>query len=171
MKKILITGANGFLGSNLTRELFRLGYEIKLLVRPGANLKGLADIPAAIYFGHIDNATQVSEAVAGCAIVIHAASITDQWRIGFAEYERINFTATQYIVEACLQHNVERFIYVSTANTIEPGSKENPGTELNGFSFFKANSGYINTKYLAQQYVLEQVQAYCGKSYLYYWAQ
>ncbi|MBO9563206.1 MAG: NAD-dependent epimerase/dehydratase family protein [Niastella sp.] len=159
MKKILITGANGFLGSNLTRELFRHGYEIKLLVRPGANLKGLDDIPADIYFGHIDNAAQVSEAVAGCSIVIHAASITDQWGIGFAEYERINFTATQYMVEASLQHHIEKFIYVSTANTIEPGSKENPGTELNGFSLFKANSGYINTKYLAQQYVLEQVQA------------
>ncbi len=95
----------------------------------------------------------------GCQIVVHAASITDQWGVGFEEYERINFIGTKYIVEACLQHKVERLIHVSTANTIEPGSQKQPATELNGFSLFKANSGYINTKYLAQQYVLEQVQA------------
>jgi dihydroflavonol-4-reductase len=159
MKKILITGANGFLGSNLARELFRLGYEIKILVRPGADLKGLSNIPCEIYSGHIDNPEQVSKAVEQCNMVIHAASITSQWGISFEEYEKVNFTGTKNIVEACLQHKIEKLIYVSTANTIEPGTKSNPGTELNGFSLFKANSDYINTKYLAQQYVLEQTQA------------
>jgi dihydroflavonol-4-reductase len=159
MKKVLITGANGFLGIHLAREFFRLGYQIKIFVRPGADLRGLAQIPLEISYGRIDNPEQVSQAVQGCQIVIHAASITDQWGIGFEEYERINFKGTRNIVEACLQHQVKKMIHVSTANTIEPGTKKQPATELNGFSLFKANSGYINTKYLAQQYVLEQVQA------------
>lgn len=159
MKKILITGANGFLGINLTREFFNLGHQVKVFVRPGADLRGLSGIPVQISFGRIDSPEQVSRAVEGCQIVVHAASITDQWGVGFEEYERINFKGTKYIVEACLQHKVERLIHVSTANTIEPGSQKQPATELNGFSLFKANSGYINTKYLAQQYVLEQVQA------------
>jgi dihydroflavonol-4-reductase len=51
MKKVLITGANGFLGSNLTRELFRMGYEIKIMVRPAADMKGIADIPCEVFFG------------------------------------------------------------------------------------------------------------------------
>lgn len=158
MSKILVTGANGFLGSNLTRELFRIGYDVKIMVRPSANLKAISDIPCEIFFGNIDNKQDVSQAVAGCSIVIHAASITEQWTISFDEYEKINFTGTKNIVEACIAQKVDRLIYVSTANTMGPGSKNNPGSELNGFTHFNANSGYINTKYLAQQYVLEQVE-------------
>nr|WP_295863500.1 NAD-dependent epimerase/dehydratase family protein [uncultured Chitinophaga sp.] len=159
MKTVLVTGANGFLGSNLTRELYRQGYDIKAMIRPTADLKGIADIPCEVYYGHIDNPDDVMAAVAGCSIVVHAACITDQWDIPFEEYERINYTSTRHIVQACIRHQVERFIYVSTANTIGPGSRQHPGSELNGFTLFNANSGYINTKYLAQQYVLEQVAA------------
>jgi dihydroflavonol-4-reductase len=159
MKKVLITGANGFLGSNLTRELYRMGYDIKIIVRPAADLKGIADIPCDVFFGHIDNIEHVLEAMKDCDIVIHAACITEQWGVSFAEYEKVNFTATQHITAACLVHKVKQFIYVSTANTIGPGNKRHPGNELNGFTLFNANSGYINSKYLAQQYVLEQVAA------------
>ncbi|MFX1705401.1 NAD-dependent epimerase/dehydratase family protein [Chitinophaga sp. CC14] len=157
MKKVLITGANGFLGSNLTRELYRMGFDIKIIIRPSADVKGIEDIPCEIFYGSINNNDDVHEAVKGCDIVIHAACITAQWGISFAEYEHTNFTATKYITAACLEHKVQKFIYVSTANTIGPGDKNSPGNELNGFTLFNANSGYINTKYLAQQYVLEQV--------------
>ncbi len=158
MNKVLITGASGFLGANLTRELFRLGYEVKVIVRPTANLGVIADIPCEVFFGSIDDRETVMQAVAGCQIVIHAACITEQWGISFEAYERINFTATKNIAEACLAHHVERFIYVCTANTIGPGSKAEPGHELNGFTLFHVNSGYINSKYLAQQFILEQVE-------------
>jgi dihydroflavonol-4-reductase len=159
MKKVLITGANGFLGSNLTRELYRMGYDIRIIVRPAADLKSIADIPCDVFFGHIDNIEHVLDAMKGCDIVIHAACITEQWGVSFAEYEKINFTATRHITAACLTLKVKQFIYVSTANTIGPGNKQHPGNELNGFTLFNANSGYINSKYLAQQYVLEQVAA------------
>ena len=158
-KKVLITGANGLLGANLTRELFRVGYEIKILVRPTADLSAISDIPCEIFFGNIDNKEQVVKAVEGCHIVIHNASITEQWGVPYETYERINFTGTKNMVDAGLHHKIEKFIYVSTAATIGPGSRETPGSELNGFTMAHSNSGYILTKYLAQQYVLEQVAA------------
>lgn len=157
MNKVLITGANGFLGSNLTRELYRTGYEVKIMVRPSADLKGISDIPCEIFYGHIDNRDDVDNAVKGCQVVIHTACITGQWAISFADYERINYLGTKNVTEACIREGVRKLIYVSTANTIGPGVKQQPGTELNGFSLFPANSGYINSKYLAQQHVLEQV--------------
>jgi len=157
MKKVLITGASGFLGSHLTREMYRQGYEVRVLVRQGANLAAITDVPCEVFYGCIDVQADVLEAVAGCDVVVHTASLTGQYGISFETYEQVNVTATRYVVEACLQHQTERLVYVSTANTLAPGSKLEPGTELNGFTLFKANSGYINSKYLAQQYVLEQV--------------
>lgn len=156
MKKILITGANGFLGANLVRMLSK-EYEVRIIVRQNANLEALEGLELDIIYGNIDEAQDVSKAVIGCHYVIHSASITEQTGITFEQYERINVNATKHIVNACLEQKIEKLIYVSTANTIGPGSMNEPGTELNGFSYFKANSGYINSKYLAQQFVLEQV--------------
>lgn len=158
MSKVLITGATGLLGANLTRELYRLGHDIRLLVRPTANLRLLDDIPAEIFHGDVQHEAAVNLAVSGCEYVVHAASITDQWGITFDDYERVNYTGTVLIADACRRHNVRKLIYVSTANTLGPGSKTEPGNELAGFSLFGAGSGYINSKYLAQQYVLEQVE-------------
>ena len=157
MKKVLITGGNGFLGANLVRTLCKRNYQVNILVRHGADLKTLQGCQLNIIPGNITKEKDVFSAVEGCHYVIHAAGITDQSGISFEQYETINVTATKHIVQACLLHKVEKLIYVSTANTIGPGSLKEPGTELNGFSYFKANSGYINTKYLAQQFVLEQV--------------
>lgn len=156
MKKVLVTGANGFLGSNLVTRLNEEGYNVRVIVRKNADIKSIEGKSCEVVFGNVDNKDDVRRAIEGCDIVIHAACITDQWSISFDEYERVNFTATKYIADACLELGVKKLVYVSTANTMGPGSKHTPGNELSGFTLFKANSGYINSKYLAQQYVLEQ---------------
>ncbi|RYE23953.1 MAG: NAD-dependent epimerase/dehydratase family protein [Sphingobacteriales bacterium] len=157
-KKVLVTGATGFLGSNLVVMLHNLGYDIRVIVRPGSDTSTIKDIPCEVQVGFIDKKEDVIKAVQGCEVVIHTASVTEQWGIDYETYERINITATKYIADACLQQNIGRLVYVSTANTIGPGSLQHPGTELNGFTLFKVNSPYINTKYLAQQYVIEQAE-------------
>lgn len=159
MKKVLVTGANGFLGANLLHDLQDEGYEIRIIVRKGADLASIAGIPCEVVYGNIDKKEDIEMAISGCDVVIHAACITAQWSISFEEYERVNFTATKFIANACLQCGGKRLIYVSTANTMGPGSKQMPGSELSGFTLFRANSGYINSKYLAQQYVIEMAGA------------
>jgi dihydroflavonol-4-reductase len=156
MVKVLITGANGFLGTNLARMLSKK-YEVKILVRKNADLKALEGLDLDIYYGNIDDADHLLKAVRGCKYVIHTAGITEQTGISFEQYEQINVNATRLLVQACQECKIEKLIYVSTANTIGPGSMNEPGTELNGFFYFKANSGYINSKYLGQQFILEQV--------------
>src|SRR5690606_27656329 len=109
------------------------GYSVSILIRPNAKLA--IDLPQAvnIFYGNIDNLQDVLHAIEGHQYVIHAASITEQFNIKADNYERINVTATKHIVNACQVHSIKKLIYVSTANTIAPGSKSNPGTELNGF--------------------------------------
>lgn len=155
---VLITGASGLLGANLVRYMHGLGFRIRVLVRPGADLSVLSDIPMDIRYGYIDRKASVIEAIQGCSYVVHAASLTTQWGTAYEAYKTINITATQYIAEACLENGVQRLIYISTANTLAPGSKQMPGTELNAFGLHHINSGYINSKYVALQYIQEQVQ-------------
>lgn len=156
-KKVLITGANGFLGSNAARLLAGKGYAIRLMIRPSADIKAIADIPGELFYGDISNQAEVLQAVKGCDYVVHTASATGQWGVPYEEYKKINITATQNIAEACLLYRVKKLVYISTANTIGLGTKDKPGNELNAFNLFHINSGYINSKYIAQQYVLEQI--------------
>ncbi|PYF74043.1 NAD-dependent epimerase/dehydratase family protein [Pedobacter nutrimenti] len=154
--KVLITGGNGFLGTNAAKELYEQGYELKLMMRPFANVKALPDIPFEVYYGDISEANHVAAAVKGCDYVVHAASVTSQWGVDEQVYERVNVRGTKNIVKACLQHGVKKLVYISTANTIGPGNRSGASTELSSFSLSYLSSGYISSKYIAQQYVLEQ---------------
>ena len=155
MKKVLITGGNGFLGSNVARELYRSGFDVRIMMRAGS-ASTFNDIPCEVFYGDIKNPIDVQNAVYGCDAVVHTASVTKQWAVTKKEYEETNINGTKNIVHACIQHKVKKLIHVSTANTIGPGNKVNPATELSAFQFMKAHSHYINTKYIAEQYVLEQ---------------
>ncbi|MDR6781822.1 dihydroflavonol-4-reductase [Pedobacter africanus] len=157
MSKVLVTGGNGFLGANAARELYRRGYEVKLMMRASADTMAVADIPCELYYGDISREEDVFNAVKGCDYVVHTASVTGQWGISFKAYEEINVKGTIHIVNACLKYNVKRLIHISTANTIGHGNKIKPATELNSFRLSHLGSGYISSKYIAQQYVLEQV--------------
>lgn len=159
MEKILFTGANGFLGNNLVRHFYQLGYKVRAMLRPSASKNGISDLPCEFFYGHIDNQHDVQKAVSGCDWVVHTAAVTDQWTTDEDVYEKINVKATIHLAEACLKASVKRMVYVSTANVFGPGTLEEPGTELSGFTLFKADSSYINTKYLAQQYLLEMAES------------
>lgn len=157
MNKIFVTGAGGVLGANIVHELCQRGYEVSVFVRKNTDISAIKHLPIQKIYGDICNKHTLKDAVAGHDGVIHAAAITAQWGVSFDTYEKVNVGAVQSLVEACKAHQIKRFILVSTANTMGAGSLDDPGSELNGFTFFKARSGYINSKYLAQQYVLEQV--------------
>jgi dihydroflavonol-4-reductase len=95
----------------------------------------------------------VRKAFAGCEVVVHAAANTSQWPTNYEAYKKINVDATHLILDEAIRRNVERFIFVSSANAFDPGSKEAPGTEDSSFSP-KGKSGYMMSKQVAQELVL-----------------
>ena len=155
--KVLVTGANGLLGVNLVRELRKVNIEVKALVRPSANLKGLQEVPCQLIRGDLFSNVDISKALEDCDAVVHAASTTSVVPLGFDHYRRINVETTKNVVQAALNQR-KRLVYVSTANAFGPGTKENPGTESSPFSLHHYHSGYINSKYMAQQHVLHTVE-------------
>jgi dihydroflavonol-4-reductase len=155
--KVLITGASGLLGANLVRKMHEAGYKIRILVRKSADIHTILDIPKEVYYGDLIDEQAIDLAIAGVDYVIHAASLTQQWGVQYESYKAINITATQILAQACLKYKVQKLVYVGTANTLAPGSKAIPGTELNAFGLLHINSGYINSKYIALQYIQEQV--------------
>lgn len=156
--RVLVTGANGLLGANIVRELVTREYRVRILVRESADLSGLKGVPSERFTGDILDPGSLDRAVEGCDYVIHSAADTSQWPTGYAHYEPVNVHGTRHVIAAVKKHGAKRFVFVSSANAFGNGTKEKPGTELNEFSGFRIGSGYMISKYVAQQFVLSEVE-------------
>ena len=159
--KILLTGADGLLGSNLCRELLKRNYTITaLLFSEAVPSLGIEGLPINRIYGNIIDKTFVKDAVAGHDIVIHAAASTQVYPARSPIIHDINVKGTTNIIHACLYHRVKKLIHVGTANSFSPGSLKNPGNEDGSFTGHHYGLDYIDTKYEAQQLVLEAVNKY-----------
>ena len=152
--KVLITGANGLLGSNLVRHLLLDGYDVRAMVRERSNLLSLKDIDVEFFKGNILNSEDIKKALSGCQAVVHAAANTSQYPTSYKYYKSINIDATQLLLEESLKATVERFIYVSSANAFCSETKEQQNDETTPL-ITQYQSGYIRSKFEAQKKVLD----------------
>jgi len=155
---ILVTGANGFLGSNLIDELSSRKYRIKAFVGPGNTEIILDGRVAEIFHGNILNKDALHEAAKSCDLIIHAAAVTSIWPPRNELQRRININGTANIVEAARQAGVRRMVYVGSATSFGYGSKELPGDETREYKGGSYKLDYFDSKYEAQSLVLQAVQ-------------
>ncbi|MBN2774290.1 MAG: NAD-dependent epimerase/dehydratase family protein [Prolixibacteraceae bacterium] len=153
--KVLVSGANGLLGSYIVRELIHTGYQVCAFVRKGCNLELLSGIDIEIMEGNITNREDVENAVKGCDYVIHSAASTLQ-ATSLSFFWEANINSTRYFIDACKNYHISRFVYVSTANCFGNGPRSNPGNEKIPFMPWLRESGYAYSKYIAQQMVLNE---------------
>ncbi|MFO7613123.1 MAG: NAD-dependent epimerase/dehydratase family protein [Bacteroidales bacterium] len=156
--KTLVTGANGLLGANVVRELLNRNHQVRVLVRKGSNLSNLNKRRVEYFYGDLADEHRLAEACQGCDYVIHAAGLTPGRQITFSDFARANIAGTQNMVRAAEKAGITRMVHVSSCCVFGGGSMQHPGNELSEFTGFKFNSGYINSKYLAQQWVLSHVE-------------
>ena len=154
MKKVLVTGANGLLGSNVVLELLKKGFEVRALLRNSNSFLIPEQPELEVFIGDITNEELVRNALFGCHYVIHAAANTDMSLLHFEAYHKINVEGTLNVLKASLVNNVKRFVYVGTANSFETGSKKFPGDENQTIDVDEVKSFYSRSKTTAQNLVL-----------------
>jgi len=157
-EKVLVTGANGLLGSHVVRELLKSDFAVRVLVRKNSDLRALTNLDIEYFSGQVTSEKDVFEAVKGCNYVVHAAARTTQVPSGLKAFQNPNIQSTKHIIVACKKFRVKRLLFVSSANCFGNGTLENPGNEETPFLPWLKNSGYAYSKYLAQQMVLEEVK-------------
>jgi nucleoside-diphosphate-sugar epimerase len=125
--RIAITGANGFVGSNLTRYLMKKGFEVTALVRRTANVS-LLPIKCTVTEIDYNDLNSIQSALAGHDIIIHNAALTraDNWE----EMKDINVGLTEKVVEA-VNHaeSVKQLIFLSSQAAAGLSDKNKPRTE------------------------------------------
>jgi dihydroflavonol-4-reductase len=156
--KILVTGADGLLGSNLVRELLHRGHEVRAFVQPARQQKTLEGLALEKFQGDLLNQNEVIHAAVSCDAIIHCAASTSVWPTRSAIVNKVNIEGTKNIIEAVKQNKIQRLIYIGTANSFGFGSKENPGVEGNSYKSAMYGLDYMDSKYKAQQLILSEVK-------------
>lgn len=118
MKQCLVTGATGFLGTNLVHELVGAGWNVRAFGLPGSTTDYIKDLPLEMVFGDITVADDIGPAVDGCEVVFHVAGDTSWWKKRFARQRSINVDGTDNVASACLRHGVKRMVHTSTIDAL-----------------------------------------------------
>ena len=116
--KVLVTGATGFIGGNLARELYRRGYQVRALVRPNSSTLTIEDTGIEMVTGDILDQESLDKAVRGCQRVFHCAAVYSFWLPDPRAIYRTNVDGTAAVLETCRRVGVERVVYTSTVSTI-----------------------------------------------------
>ena len=103
-KKLLITGANGFLGSAITKLAVKKGFDVNVLVRKKSNLTNLKSISTKInfFYGDVRNIDSIKEAVKKSSIVFHVAADYRLWSKKTGEIYSTNVYGTENVAAAVL---------------------------------------------------------------------
>ena len=122
IKTVLVTGANGFIGSRLCRLLAASGYAIRIICRESSDLSLLKDIPHSKFIADICQPDSLPVAVKGVDYIIHLAGLIKAK--SQADFFRVNQTGTSNLLNAVKNHNLElkRFVLVSSLAAAGPAS-------------------------------------------------
>lgn len=156
--KIFVTGADGLLGSNLVRELLSRGHAVRAFVQPGRQQKTLEGLVIEKFEGNLLNQEDIVAGSAGCDAIIHCAASTAVWPIRSEIINKVNIDGTKNIIQAVYKNNIQRLVYVGTANSFGFGTKEVPGIEGNPYKSATYGLDYMDSKYKAMLLVLDEVK-------------
>jgi nucleoside-diphosphate-sugar epimerase len=111
--KIAVTGANGFIGSHLTRALVAAGHQVRAMVQPGTTLAPIAGVDACIVSGDVLDPGSLVAAFDGFEVVLHlAAAVSD---LGPRDlFTSVNIVGTENVVRSAAAAGARRVVLVSS---------------------------------------------------------
>jgi len=147
MSKILITGANGFIGANIVRAALKLEYDVKALVRKTSDLSNINGLPIELCYGDLRNEKALENAMEGCEFIIHNG--------GIYVFSPLWFRATDKLMKIAHQKEIKKVIYTSSESAIGMPSDGSLGNEELFASKRELSGYYKRSKYLGELVALK----------------
>lgn len=119
MKRVLVTGANGFVGSNVVKILMEEGLTVRGLVRESSNLFNLEGLDLELVEGDVRNIESLKEALEGCDGLIHTAALYSFWAPDPSLFYRVNVEGTVNVLKAASDQGVQRAVVTGTASYLK----------------------------------------------------
>lgn len=147
----LVTGATGFLGSALARELLKDGRTLKLLVRKNSDTRNIDELDCEVAYGDLRDRDSLKSALGGCHTLYHTAAYYSLWNQDKKLIYDINVQGTRNILESALEMGVEKVVYTSTVGCIGLSEDGTPANENQPMNPATLCNDYKLSKYEAEQ--------------------
>ena len=148
----LVTGAAGFLGSHVTRQLVARGENVRVLLRASSNNRAIADLPLEYVTGDLRDPDSLQRALKGVKRIFHVAADYRLWAKRSKEIYDSNVGGTRNLVEAARRAGVDQLVYTSTVATIAVDRPELPDEKTDA-RLEEMVGHYKRSKWLAEQEV------------------
>jgi len=150
----LVTGAAGFLGSHVARQLVARGDDVRVLLRASSSNRAISDLSLEYVTGDLRDRSALERAMAGAKRVFHVAADYRLWAKRSQDIYDSNVGGTKNLLAAASKAGFEQLIYTSTVATIAVDRPE-PPNEFTDAKLEEMVGHYKRSKWMAEQEVLK----------------
>ena len=154
----LVTGASGFLGSHVARQLVARGEDVRVIMRPSSTNRAVADLSLEYVTGDLRDPASVVRAMQGAKRVFHVAADYRLWARRKQDIYDSNVGGTKNLLDAAMRAGIERFIYTGTVATIAVDRPRHPN-EFTDARLEEMVGHYKRSKWMAEQEALKAAKA------------
>lgn len=158
----LVIGANGFLGSHVTRQLVAAGQDVRVMVRPKANTRAIDDLEptrCTRFHGDVFDTATVREAMDGCDDVYYCVVDARAWLRDPSPLFRTNVAGLRNVLDVAIEKpiaaNLRRFVFTSTYATV--GRRHGHVATEDDVVDVRRVSPYVQSRVQAEDLVMEYV--------------
>ncbi|MEH3141932.1 MAG: NAD-dependent epimerase/dehydratase family protein [Mycobacterium kyogaense] len=154
----LVIGANGYLGSHVTRQLVDSGEDVRVMVREGANTVGIDDLTVTRFVGDIFDDAVLREAMTGCDVVYYCVVDTRGWLRDPAPLFRTNVEGTRHVLDVAVEPEIaaglRKFVFTSSYATVDR-RRGHTATEDDVITDERSLTPYVQSRVQAERLVLD----------------
>jgi dihydroflavonol-4-reductase len=153
----LVTGAAGFLGSHVTRQLVARGESVRVLMRPSSSNRAISDLSLEYVTGDLCDTNSLERAMKDIQRVFHVAADYRLWAKDPQQIYDSNLGGTKNLLTAAKNAGVEKFVYTGTVATVAVDRPQLPN-ESTQTTIEEMIGHYKRSKWMAEQEVLRAAQ-------------
>jgi dihydroflavonol-4-reductase len=157
--KVFLTGATGFVGTHVARELAQRGAQLRLLVRPTSNLRNLEGLPAETVVGDLQQPESLRTSLRGCDALMHVAADYRLWVRDPKAMYAANVDGTRALLQIAREETIPRTVHTSSVATMGFKTDGTIVDEITPVSLADMVGHYKRSKFLAEQVAIEAAHA------------